>query len=219
MPNEDLRREFLPTIVETVRQDAEEYTPLLNFLTPEEVERNDREREREVRRKRRQTKGRGTTLPERDRPKTHRTLVPKSSSELVQAYQDPRGEIIRPPPEISLAFPIEPPAPLPKPANLDSPADSPLKLATLKQNLAPVASEASRPFLKPGKRLRQTTDGSFLPFDSPSGSATPADGTPTATPGPEAPGKRGRKKMKQVNPAEFGLHEHMINGKWHCANW
>ncbi|KWU43646.1 SNF5-domain-containing protein, partial [Rhodotorula sp. JG-1b] len=57
--DEELRRDFLPPLQEPFRTDtADDFTPALNQLAAEEVERHDREHEREIRRKRRQTKGR-----------------------------------------------------------------------------------------------------------------------------------------------------------------
>lgn len=104
--DDDLRREFLPAIADPIRTDVADFTPLLNQLSPDEIERNDKEREREVRRKRRQTKGRGVTLPDRDPVKTHRTLVPKVSNLPIHSYQDARGEMVYPMPELNLPYTI-----------------------------------------------------------------------------------------------------------------
>ena len=125
IPDDDLRREFLPSLFEPFRSAVEDFTPLLNQLTPDEVERNDKEREREVRRKRRQTKGRGVTLPDRDHVKTHRTLVPKPSTVPIHSYQDSRGDMVYPMPEYSEPYPIVAPVVPPKPAHLNVTTASP----------------------------------------------------------------------------------------------
>jgi SWI/SNF-related matrix-associated actin-dependent regulator of chromatin subfamily B protein 1 len=227
VPDDDLRREFLPSLFEPFRADAADFTPLLNQLTPDEVERNDKEREREVRRKRRQTKGRGVTLPDRDFVKTHRTLVPKPSTVPIHSYQDQRGDIIYPMPEMSYPYPVVLPTPTEKPPNLETVASSPLKLVPAKGTvIVPTGPDPVRPGGSRLKRLKQNGDGSFV-ADAPSGSVTPAEGSPF--PGvavEELPSKKvGVSKAKKVIPVikvnleELGLHEHIINGAWHCANW
>lgn len=217
MPDEELRREFLPALFEPFRPNASDFTPLLNELTPDEVERNDKEREREVRRKRRQTKGRGVTLPDRDPVKTHRTLVPKSSNAPMHAYQDSRGEMVYPMPEMNLPYPIVRPVLEGKPPVVDDPLDDPTssKLAASKGNvLIPPGAEKGG-----GARLKRLKNGD-------SGASTPGGdasrggraGSPTATTSNHPPV---RKKPPVVRPAveELGLHEHIIDGHWFCANW
>ncbi|KAM0793241.1 hypothetical protein ACM66B_000705 [Microbotryomycetes sp. NB124-2] len=206
--DEELRSEFLAHVAEPVREDPSEFTPLINYLTPEELERNDREREREVRRKRRQTKGRGATLPERDRPKTHRTAVPKPSNEPIQPYQDARGDMVWPQPEIVYAYPIQTNALVPKPGGLSSPAESPLRLAKpiVSQSLFDGVSLHRGPG-RPSKRFR--ADGLY--GDSASGIVSPSDGTPVGTPGPD--GAFGR-TSKRRGPR----YENTGDGTWHCIN-
>ncbi|KAK4054899.1 SWI/SNF chromatin-remodeling complex subunit [Microbotryomycetes sp. JL201] len=204
--DEELRSEFLAHVAEPIREDPSDYTPLINYLTPEELERNDREREREVRRKRRQTKGRGTTLPERDRPKTHRTTVPKPSKEPIAPFLDARGDTVWPQPEVVYAYPIETESLVPKPPGLDSPAESPLRLT--KPALPPSILDSSAINRGPGrphKRFKMA-DGQYG-SDSPGGAISPSDGTPAGTPGPEVAGKRGPRK--RGGP---------LDEKWNCVN-
>lgn len=214
VPDEDLRREFLPSLAESIRTDPADFTPLLNQLTPEEVERNDKEREREVRRKRRQTKGRGITLPDRDFVKTHRTLVPKPSTAPIQPYTDHRGELVYPAPEMSLPYEIVPPVQIAKPHNLETVAASPLKLVPVVAH-PPPAPETSKPAINNANRFKKkNADGTY--GDPPSGSVTPAGASPF--PG-ESAAATSKQRKAAVNLEELGLHEHMIHGKWHCANW
>ncbi|KAK4058040.1 SWI/SNF chromatin-remodeling complex subunit [Microbotryomycetes sp. JL221] len=216
--DEELRREFLPHVIDIVREQPADFTPLINYLTPEELERNDREREREVRRKRRQTKGRGTTLPERDRPKTHRSVVPKNSTDPIQPTIDARGDTVWPQPEIQFAYPIQSVSLAPKPLDLHSPADSPLRLTVAKPQLSQPAYEGLLGFStlngRPTKRLRQGLSGTFSGIVSPTGIMSPIN-SPGGTPGVDPLlGRQGFRKRG----GKHGLHDTNVNGKWHCAN-
>lgn len=216
IPDDDLRREFLPSLFETFRSAVDEFTPLLNQLTPDEVERNDKEREREVRRKRRQTKGRGVTLPDRDPVKTHRTLVPKPSTVPIHSYQDARGDMVYPMPEMSRPYPIVAPVVPPKPAHLQVATASPLRLIPVKAAVVgppPTPIDVGR---AGGSRLKRGRGGE-------NGLAASLEGMGEAsTSRATSPGGRPLVKKPPViklSLEELGLHEHMINGVWHCANW
>ncbi|GAA5834515.1 hypothetical protein JCM9279_004339 [Rhodotorula babjevae] len=199
---EDLRRDLLPPVpAETFRTDtADDFTPLLNQLTADEVERFDREHEREIRRKRRQTKGRGVSLPERESVRTHRTLVPRSQPGHVQYYRDERDNKHYPQPELSLPFPIVPKAVPPKPADLETNSMSPLKLLLTKDKASGAGGLAAT---AAANRFKKAQEGAAAAGDSP---AKP----------------RGDKKRLVVKPLpsleELGLHEHIIDGQWFCAN-
>lgn len=215
IPDEDLRREFLPPLSETFRPEAEDFTPLLNHLTAEEVDRNEKEREREARRKRRQTKGRGVTLPDRDFNKTHRSLVPRSSHAPVVSYQDSRGDTVYPLPELSQPYPIVMPTPLEKPADLETFTSSPLRLVPVKSanaNVPPAYPGVAGD--KAGRKRKFNADGTV----DMSGNVTPGEkGSPAPGDGGSKRGPKARKIGKNLEA--LGLHEHIINGEWHCANW
>lgn len=109
--DEDLRREFLPSLT-AIRADVDDYTPTVVQLSTEEMERNAKEGDREVRRKRRQTKGRGVTLPDRAPVRTRRTLLPVPA--LLHAAPSIDGfalpaDIARPFPIIRPVLPNKPP--------------------------------------------------------------------------------------------------------------
>ncbi|GAA5908806.1 hypothetical protein JCM8208_006794 [Rhodotorula glutinis] len=199
---EDLRRDLLPPVpADTFRTDtADDFTPLLNQLTADEVERFDREHEREIRRKRRQTKGRGVSLPERESVRTHRTLVPRSQPGHVQYYRDERDNKHYPQPELSLPFPIVPKPVPPKPADLETNSTSPLKLLLTKDKAGGAGGLAAT---AAANRFKKAQEG--------------------AAGGAESPAKpRVDKKRPVVKPLpsleELGLHEHIIDGQWFCAN-
>ncbi|KAM0755771.1 SNF5-domain-containing protein [Meredithblackwellia eburnea MCA 4105] len=228
IPDDDLRREFLPSLFEPFRPDAAEFTPVLTQLSPDEVERNDKEREREVRRKRRQTKGRGVTLPDRDHVKTHRTLVPKPSTVPIQSYQDSRGDMVYPMPEMSRPYPIEQPVLPPKPQSDGNLAEAPPPPTVGFSEKGHVVVEAG-PSNGRLKRLK-FGDGSIYGSLSHTASGTPYDGgTRATTPTPsdrngvmagKASPSNKFKKAPIIQPSleELGLHEHIIDGQWFCAN-
>ncbi|SCV68409.1 BQ2448_530 [Microbotryum intermedium] len=208
VPDEELRRQFLTPVSEPIRtESAADYTPLLNQLTPDEVDRNDKEREREVRRKRRQTKGRGVTLPDRDFVRTHRTIVPKSTGVPIISYQDTRGEIMYPMGEIGMPYPIVAPSSIEKPPDLETHAASPLKLIHTKGQPGlghVVDGKANKNQLK-----RSLGDGLGYLAAGDASAQTQGD----ANKRPAGPG-RGRR----TNLEALGLHPHIIDGAWYCAN-
>ncbi|GAA5994848.1 uncharacterized protein JCM10292_004388 [Rhodotorula paludigena] len=191
--DDELRRDFLPSIYETFRTDlADEFTPLLNQLTADEVERFDREHEREIRRKRRQTKGRGVTLPDRESVRTHRTLVPRSQPGHVASEIDERGVKRYPQPELSLPFPIVPRPVPPKPADLETSMASPLRLLLSKDKAGGAGGLAAAAAANRYKKGQEAFFG-------------------------DSPNKK-KRLPGRVDPASVGLHEHIIDGKWFCAN-
>ncbi|GAA6058727.1 hypothetical protein JCM10212_003415 [Sporobolomyces blumeae] len=213
VPDEDLRREFLPAVFDVFRSDGvEDYTPNLNYLTPDEIDRNDKEREREVRRKRRQTKGRGVTLPDREAVKTHRTLVPRPLPGLMQAQSD-GGDVVYPLPELSYPYPIVVKPLPPKPAGLDTPDSSPLRLVSKDRGNIPA----------PTQSLRGAALANALAKRSRLESAALANGDYALLNGATVDAF-GRLIPRKLAPGQFptaaevGMHEHIIDGKWFCAN-
>jgi len=76
--DEDLRTSFLPSLNVTAARSLDQvpsFTPVLNYLSDGELERNEKEREKDLARRRRKgNRGRrGVTLPDRELLKTYRT--------------------------------------------------------------------------------------------------------------------------------------------------
>ncbi|KAK9766096.1 SWI/SNF chromatin-remodeling complex subunit [Basidiobolus ranarum] len=87
----DLASSFLPNVISVIRDEelVDQFTPMLVELTDAEVEKLERDRERETRRKRRQNRGRrGVVLPDRDPPKTSRSLFTSPSVDNGQTGSD-----------------------------------------------------------------------------------------------------------------------------------
>lgn len=224
VPDDDLRREFLPPLFEPFRPDAADFTPLLNQLSPDEVERNDKEREREVRRKRRQTKGRGVTLPDRDAVKTHRTLVPKPSTVPLHSYQDSRGDMVYPMPDMSKPYPIALPVASKTPSTSAKPQPVEGYVVVADGPSAPTGGRLRRLRVGDSAASLAAADQSIAgtPYDSAARASTP---TPADAPGPSAkPSPSAARHVKKppiivATAEELGLHEHIIDGQWFCANW
>ncbi|GAA5949625.1 hypothetical protein JCM3765_002729 [Sporobolomyces pararoseus] len=188
--DDDLRKEFLPAVQDVFRSETVDlYSPSLNQLSNEDVDRNEKEREREIRRKRRQTKGRGVTLPDREAVKTHRTLVPRPLAGLMQT-QINGGDVVYPMPELSHPYPLVV-KPLPaKPKGLESSESSPLRLVVKER-------------------------------DAPTGPAHPLRGAALANSMAKRARLAGEPSLHQQHegrPEDFGLHDHILDGRWHCAN-
>ncbi|KAK4700649.1 SWI/SNF-related matrix-associated actin-dependent regulator of chromatin subfamily B member 1, partial [Phenoliferia sp. Uapishka_3] len=236
IPDDDLRREFLPPLFEPFRSEVGDFQPVLSQLSPDEVERNDKEREREVRRKRRQTKGRGVTLPDRDPVKTHRTLVPRPSVVPLHSYQDSRGDMVYPMPEMSKPYPIarppggDKPPPPTKPAKTHEVGSPPVGDVLVESGLVGAGSGGRLRRLRKGDSA--TSQNSMDPAAS--SGTTNETGTRATTPQPSDtkshPGpvknspfanrlkKKAPPPVIQASLEELGLHEHMIDGQWYCAN-
>ncbi len=75
--DEELRLSFLPTLTAGARSvdQIQSFTPLLNYLSDGEIERSEREREKDMtKRRKRNTRGRrGIALPDREPIRTYRT--------------------------------------------------------------------------------------------------------------------------------------------------
>ncbi|GAA5978484.1 hypothetical protein JCM11641_007960 [Rhodosporidiobolus odoratus] len=197
--DDDLRREFLPSLLDPFRTEAADaFTPLLNQLTRDDVDRQEKEHDREARRKRRQTKGRGVVLPDREPVRTCRTLLPRTLRGLVSFEIDPKGNKTYHLPELNEPFPLINRRVPPKPANLDLDASSPLKLLPQKDRPGAASSLVG---IAAANRARKGQEGAKLP----------------AALG-ESPVKRKKPPIIKPSADELGLHEHVVDGLWFCAN-
>ncbi|KAL0578552.1 SWI/SNF chromatin-remodeling complex subunit [Marasmius crinis-equi] len=74
--DEDLRQSFLPTLSDVARsfEQVGSFTPRLDYLSENDLERNEKERDKEYKRRKRNTRGRrGVNLPDREPIRTCRT--------------------------------------------------------------------------------------------------------------------------------------------------
>ncbi|KAG0141930.1 hypothetical protein CROQUDRAFT_673849 [Cronartium quercuum f. sp. fusiforme G11] len=251
VPNDELRYAFLTPVTEPVRTAlvADDHTPFLALLTPDELDRQEKEHDREARRKRRQTRARrGVTLPDRDAPRTVRTIVPRQGVKMVMPYMDENEDTVVPVQPVVEPYPIKESI-----VEFHEPAEAHSKRisATSKDHLlvepAPVAAGSTTPVKaaaghRSSRRLRGATADVSVSADTPpplsavSTSITTApaqaepenEDTPTPTAGAQKKSQMGlatkkgatgsTRPTRGVNWEAHGLHDPMINGVWHCSN-
>jgi len=245
--DEDLRMAFLPSLTSGTRSmdQVQSYTPMLNYLSDGEIERSEKEREKELtKRRKRNTRGRrGIALPDREPNRTYRTPA--------------------------LGFPELDPATLALAAAANAPTLKRAAAAAASLTIANMAaSENGTPImpiqlppqqpttsmipLTPGKEKK--AKGLFKPPSYPSSVLHPRaqvtaptastavestsmlpssllDNEPppppppppvinTAPPDPKAAAKKAREAEREAKEKELadGQHTNLINGVWHCSN-
>jgi hypothetical protein len=109
VPNDELRYAFLQRVADPIRTgQVDDFTPFLNLLNAEELDRQEKEHDREARRKRRQTRSRrGITLPDRESQRTVRSIVPIQGLKMVIPYQNENEDLIVPIQPVAEPFAIE----------------------------------------------------------------------------------------------------------------
>ncbi|KAI0039220.1 SNF5-domain-containing protein [Auriscalpium vulgare] len=239
--DDDLRMSFLPSLTSAARSmdQITSFTPTLAYLSDSELERTDKEREKEMnRRRKRNTRGRrGIALPDREPIKTARTPA--------------------------IGFPDVDPATLALAAAAAAPTSRRAAAAAASLTIANmVASENGTALITPTMPMavptaptpvvpkEKKTKGLFKPPSYPSSvlrprahvhaptMSTAADASTLPPPlenDPPAPtpvtapnstitkvisAKRAKELEREAKEKEFadGQHANMINGVWHCSN-
>ncbi|KAJ6589827.1 SNF5-domain-containing protein [Mycena vulgaris] len=240
--DEDLRNSFLPSLSSGARsiEQVQAFTPLLNYLSDGELERHEKERDKDYNKRRKRNRGgrRGVALPDREPIRTYRTPA--------------------------IGFPEPDPATLAAAAAAAAPmsrraaaAAASLTIANLvaSENGGPTYTPSSLPAVPAPPPLilkEKTTKGFFKPppYDTavlrararipapiPSTAADvsklpaplendPPPPPPTAivVPDHRAPravtAKRAKELEREAKEKEFaeGQQQNMINGVWHCSN-
>ncbi|KAI0664168.1 hypothetical protein C8Q70DRAFT_945855 [Cubamyces menziesii] len=239
--DDDLRMSLLPSLVSGARsmEQVEAFTPILQYLSESEIEKNEKDREKELaRRKRKTTRGRrGVALPDREPPKTFRTpaigfpevspaalalaaaaAAPTSrraaaaaaSLTIANMVASENGTTILPQ---SPAAPLTPIAPTP---------------ATKEKKPKGLFKPPSYPstVLRPRANVTMPTpstaaDISTLPppleddLPAPSSSGIDRQGSKVVL-----TAKRTKEREREAKEREYadGQHANMIDGVWHCSN-
>ncbi|CCM05607.1 uncharacterized protein FIBRA_07836 [Fibroporia radiculosa] len=233
--DDDLRMSLLPSLTTGARamDQVTAFTPIINYLSDSEIERNEKEREKELNRRRRKTtRGRrGVALPDREPPKTFRTPaigfpeVDAATLSLLNAAAAPtsrraaaaaasltianmvaseNGTVVLPP---SQPMPITPAASTApkekKPKGLFKPPSYPSSV--LRTRPYPVQSTVADP-------------SSFPPpmeNDLPLPSNIDNKGARVML-----PFKKAKELEREAKEKEYvdGQHANMIDGVWHCSN-
>lgn len=237
--DDDLRMSFLPSLSSASRSmdQVSAFTPLLNYLSDSEIDRNEKEREKELnRRRKRNTRGRrGIALPDREPPKTFRTPaigfpeMDPAALALAQAAAAPtsrraaaaaasvtianmvaseNGTAV-----VTPTLPMATPAPAPaqqkekKPKGLFRPPKYPDSVINARAHVV-----LPTPWT--------AADASKLPppleNDPPVEAAAPPDSRVTRV----ITAKRAKELEREAKEKEFadGQHANMIDGVWHCSN-
>lgn len=239
--DDDLRMSFLPSVTSAARamDQVKSFTPTLNYLSDGEIERNEKEREKELtKRRKRNTRGRrGIALPDREPNRTYRTPafgfpeLDAATLALAAAANAPTSRrAAAAAASLTIANMVASengtaimPMQLP-------PQQSVPQIASLGKEKKPKglikAPDYPREILRPRARVSAPTpttameSASMLP---PSLLETePPAPAPVVPPPPDAKAiaKKARESEREAKEKEFadGQHANVINGVWHCSN-
>ncbi|KAJ7039043.1 SNF5-domain-containing protein [Mycena alexandri] len=246
--DDDLRNSFLPSLSTGARamEQVQAFTPLLNYLSEGELERNEKERDKEYNKRRKKNRGgrRGVPLPEREPIRTYRTPAigfPEPDPAVLAAAAAATAPMSRRAAAAAASVTI---ANLVASENGDRafissslpalPAPPPLilKEKTTKGFFKPPPYDTSvlRPRAKvPAPIPSSAVDVSTLPppledDPPPPPTSSRAHAAPVSISDNRAPRtfnvKRGKGSERLAKEREFadGQQQNMINGVWHCSN-
>lgn len=233
---------FLSQVTSVARsvETSQNHQPIINYLSDGELDRLDREREKELnRRKKRNTRGRrGILLPDREPLKTHRTPaigfpeIDPSALALVVAAAAPTSRraaaavasvnianmvasengtaVITPSAPVMQATPSLPQSKIPKAKGSFKAPSYPSSI------LKPRADVVS---------VTRSTAADISTFEPPLEEDPPLPPVPISVSAPESrskviSAKRQRELEKEAKEREFadGQRANMIDGVWHCSN-
>ncbi|KAJ6497699.1 SNF5-domain-containing protein [Mycena sanguinolenta] len=248
--DDDLRNSFLPSLSTGARamDQVQSFTPLLNYLSDGELERHEKERDKEFNKRRKKGRGgrRGVALPDREPIRTCRTPAigfPEPDPATVAAAAAANAPMSRRAAAAAASVTI---ANLVASENAPEPGDSP------HQPIYRTSSLPSLPLPPPPVFKEKTTKGFFKPptYDTsilrprakvpapiPSTAAdisklpAPLENDPppppsvaAVLPDSRAPravtAKRAKELERSAKEKEFaeGQQQNMIDGVWHCSN-
>ncbi|TFY56219.1 hypothetical protein EVJ58_g7775 [Rhodofomes roseus] len=239
--DDDLRMSLLPSLTTGARaiDQVSAFTPILNYLSDSEIERNEKEREKELNRRRRKTtRGRrGVALPDREPPKTFRTPAigfPEVDAATLAAVTAAAAPTSRRAAAAAASHNI---------ANMIASENGTVVLPSAQPTpLAPIAHSAPKEkkpkglfkapsfpssVLRPRVNLRGAITSTAA---DPSTFPPPIEGDqplPSSSAGADSKGarvvlsaKRTKELEREAKEKEYadGQHANMINGVWHCSN-
>ncbi|KAF8452521.1 hypothetical protein L210DRAFT_3617819 [Boletus edulis BED1] len=238
--DDDLRMSFLPSLISAARamDQVQSFTPTLNYLSDGEIERNEKEREKELtKRRKRNTRGRrGIALPDREPNRTCRTpaigfpeLDPATLALAAAASAPTSRRAAAAAAQLTIANMV---------ASENGTTIMPLQLPQ-QQSLPQVTSlgKEKKPkglfkapdyppeILHPRARVTAPTpttameSSTMLPSSLLESEPPPPVVTP-APPDPKAIAKKARESEREAKEREFadGQHANVIHGVWHCSN-
>ncbi|EJD02050.1 SNF5-domain-containing protein [Fomitiporia mediterranea MF3/22] len=242
--DDDLRMSFIPTVTFVTRPlDQTTLTqPVINYLSDGELDRLDKEREKEAnKRRKRNTRGRrGITLPDREPIRTHRTPaigfpeIDPSTLALAAAAAAPtsrraaaaaasvtianmvaseNGTTVLPQVTPQPSVPTLPTSKVPKPRGSFKAPSYPSSVLKSRAN---ITSPTPSTMVDSAVHEPPLEGDAPLPVSAP---ATPSAPPSKATNVPMT-ARRQRELEKEAKEREFadGQRANMINGVWHCSN-
>lgn len=237
--DEDLRLSFLPSLSSGARSidQVGSFTPLLNYLSDGDMERNEKEREKELnKRRKRNTRGRrGIAMPDREPIRTYRTpsigfpeLDPSTLAAVAAASAPTSRRAAAAAASLTIANMVAS-----ENGTLHMPQSTPMVTQP-----TPTMSKEKKPkglfkapsypssILRPRARVTAPTPSTAAESSSLSLPVDPD--APTSTRGATADSrasrvitaKRAKELEREAKEKEYadGQHANMIDGVWHCSN-
>ncbi|KAJ7099593.1 hypothetical protein B0H15DRAFT_771273 [Mycena belliarum] len=242
--DEDLRNAFLPSLSSGARamDQVQAFTPLLNYLSDGELERNEKERDKDYNKRRKRNRGgrRGVALPDREPIRTYRTPAigfPEPDPATLAAAAAAAAPMSRRAAAAAASVTIanlvasENGGPSFTPSSLPAlPAPPPLVLKEKTTRGFFKAPTYDPSVLRPRARIPApipSTAADISKFPVPLENDPPPAPTSVAVPdsrdsrAPRAvTAKRAKAREREAKEREFadGQQQNMINGVWHCSN-
>jgi SWI/SNF-related matrix-associated actin-dependent regulator of chromatin subfamily B protein 1 len=250
MPDEDLRASFLPSLTSGARamDQVQSFTPILNYLSDGEIERNEKDRDKDMnkRRKRNTRSRRGVALPDREPIRTYRTpaigfpeLDPTTLNIIAAATAPTSRRAAAAAASVTIANMVAS-------ENGTSPIMSPSQLPQHQvhqhqhqlqlQQTAPVVAKEKKPkglfkapsypssVLRPRALVTAPTpwtalDGSSLPPSS-EVTSTSANTALSDSKAKIITARRAKELEREAKEKEYADNQHAnyIDGVWHCSN-
>ncbi|KAI6038612.1 SNF5-domain-containing protein [Pisolithus marmoratus] len=239
--DEDLRMAFLPSLTSGTRSidQVPSYTPILNYMSDGDIERSEKEREKELaRRRKRNTRGRrGIPLPDREPNRTYRTPaigfpeLDAATLALAAAANAPTSRrAAAAAASLTIANMVAsengtPIMPLQLPQQQPTPmlTTTPGKEKKAKWLFKPPSYPSS--VLRPRAKVNALTPSTAVESTSmlPSSLLDKEPPPPVANPPPpdsKTAAKKAREAEREAKEKELadGQHANHINGVWHCSN-
>lgn len=235
--DDELRMSFLPSLTSAARamDQVQSFTPILNYLSDGDIERSEKEREKELtKRRKRNTRGRrGIALPDREPNRTYRTPaigfpeLDAATLALAAAANAPtsrRAAAAAASLTIANMVASENGTSI-MPLQLPPQQSTPQVASSLGKEKKPKGLFKAPNYLRPRACVYVTTPttavesapmlpSSLLETDPPASVVNPAP------PDTKTILKKARESEREAKEKEFadGQHANVINGVWHCSN-
>lgn len=246
--DEDLKSSFLPSLSGAARSmdQVASFTPLLNYLSDGELERSEKDREKDYNRRRKRTNRgrRGVNLPDREPIRTHRTPAigfPELDAATLAAVAAANAPMSRRAAAAAASVTIAnmvasenngSPTFLPQTIMPSAPQPTPIAVPNKEKKTKGLFKAPSFPETVKHPRAAvvaptpsTAADVSSLPAplenDPPVVSSIVTTHSENKAPKPvTVTAKRAKELEREAKEKEFadGQHPNMINGVWHCSN-